>query len=358
MTVVDRATLRQLAPPFLLAVAGFQVILLVNTIFLLAGFLASGALPAGEAALMLGYTTIPSLVIALPMSFTLATLLVLGRMARDGEITALRALGLGHRRIVAPILAGALAVGGLAYWLNDTAAPWANARFSDLADQAARRGDRPLVANDVFFRSADGRVYCFAGFVDRRDGVLMNLVVEDRRGPTRRVLTAPRGRWDGRTWRLEGGVASAYDRWGAAIGEEAFAATALGIGLELTPYFANRDRGPREKPSADLARDIAVQRAAGAAVRELEVEYHMKFALPLSTFFAAMMAAPLGVRASRAGGALAIAGSLGLILIYQVVMTVAHALGVNGWVDPVTGAWLQNWVFAALGAILLWLADR
>ncbi|MOA67072.1 putative permease YjgP/YjgQ family protein [compost metagenome] len=47
-----------------------------------------------------------------------------------------------------------------------------------------------------------------------------------------------------------------------------------------------------------------------------------------------------------------------LVFIYYVVMSVARSLGNNGVVDPVTGAWIQNYLFAVVGVLLLWRVDR
>ncbi len=50
--------------------------------------------------------------------------------------------------------------------------------------------------------------------------------------------------------------------------------------------------------------------------------------------------------------------SIILVFIYYVVMSVARSLGNNGVVDPVTGAWIQNYLFAVVGLFLLWRIDR
>jgi lipopolysaccharide export system permease protein len=130
------------------------------------------------------------------------------------------------------------------------------------------------------------------------------------------------------------------------------------VALNPEAFFASGERSPQEKSSNDLKNDIEALRGGGADTKGMEVDYWMKFSLPLATFFSTLLAAPLGAKFSRMGGYIGVVFTIILVFIYYVVMSVARSLGNNGVVDPVTGAWIQNYLFAVVGLFLLWRVDR
>jgi lipopolysaccharide export system permease protein len=84
-------------------------------------------------------------------------------------------------------------------------------------------------------------------------------------------------------------------------------------------------------------------------------EYHLKFAIPLASFFAILVAAPLGLQTVRQTGRYgSVALAIVLVFVYYVLMSLGRAMGRVGYIDPWLAAWLPNMIFGGVGLGLLW----
>ncbi len=107
----DRYILREALGPFLLALAGLVLFILLNVILSLSDLMVDRGVSM-TTLLRLVLLKIPSLlVVAVPMSALFATFLGLGRMGHDREVLALESLGIPLRRILLPLLLAAAFVG-------------------------------------------------------------------------------------------------------------------------------------------------------------------------------------------------------------------------------------------------------
>ena len=121
--------------------------------------------------------------------------------------------------------------------------------------------------------------------------------------------------------------------------------------------FLGNQRTTNEMNRRELKQHIERFQRSGLRVLSFVVDYHMKLAMPMSSFIFALFAAPLTLY-SRAGRSFGVAVSLAVIFMYYVGMSVARSLGVNGVLPPIVAAWLVNSLFALVGLGLLIRADR
>lgn len=358
MALMDRYIARELVKPFLMGSGGFTVIMLANTLYIYADLIVNSGISVGDVGLLLLYNLPALLVVTFPVAFLFATLLTIGRFSRDTELTALRSVGVSFKRILMPILASSLAVGVMAFALNDNVVPWSNRQTVDFVRQLVLHQGMPVIKENIFFKGTGEDRYFYVRQVDRRTNEMFDVFIFDKREGAQQVLIASRARWIGDAWELENGVRSSYDKWGSIVEEEPFKALSVKVTLNPEAFFASGERSPQEKSSAELKEEIAVLQEGGTDTKFMEVDYHMKFTLPYSTFFVTLLAAPLGVRFSRMGGMIGIVLSIALVFVYYIVMSVARSLGNNGVLDPLNAAWLPNYAFGAVGLWLLWRADR
>ena len=358
MKLLDWYIIKELIKPFLLGVGGFVIIMLANTLYLYAELIVHSGVAPSVVALLLAYNLPAIIVVTFPVAYLFSTLLAIGRLSKDSEVTAMRSVGISFRRMLAPILAVSVVVSYGAFAINDYVVPWANRQTVDLVREMVLHQGKPIIKEDIFFKGADEDRYFYVRQVDRRNNQMYDVFIFDKRSGAQQVMTAQEARWVGDSWELRNGVLSHYDKWGAIKDEEAFREMSVKVSVNPEVFFASGERSPQEKSSTDLKSDIEALKGGGTDVKSMEVDYYMKFSLPLATFFSALLAAPLGAKFSRMGGYIGVVFSIILVFIYYVVMSVARSLGNNGVVDPVTGAWIQNYLFAVVGLFLLWRIDR
>ena len=100
------------------------------------------------------------LALTVPMAVLVAVLMSFGRMSHDGEITALKASGIGITRLLVPVLAAGIVIAALLTHFNDRILPEFNYRAKTLTSDI--RAKRPTLAlrTRVFLETVDGyRLY-------------------------------------------------------------------------------------------------------------------------------------------------------------------------------------------------------
>ncbi|HTY58605.1 MAG TPA: LptF/LptG family permease, partial [Bacteroidota bacterium] len=96
------------------------------------------------------------LVLAVPMSVLVATLMAFGDLSSKNEITAMKACGVSTYRMMLPVFAGALAVGLALLWFNNDVLPDANHRLRTLTIDIHRKKPTINLRNGVFSQDIPG----------------------------------------------------------------------------------------------------------------------------------------------------------------------------------------------------------
>lgn len=301
---------------------------------------------------------LPKIVVqSLPVAFLFGTLLALGRLGQGSEITAMRAMGVSFGRIIVPIMVLALGVSGVAFLLNDKVTPWANFNRSETVQTTMRGFGRPLQTPEKYFKGLDRRFF-FVEHADRGMKTMSNIVIYDLRQPgTPEVVTAQNGSWNGTNWNLTAAVIHRFGKDGFVVSEVARTLYSTDARLDLGRVLAEQE-DPQNLTRPELLDRIKVLREGGLDTTVLEVEYHYRYAIPFASFFAALIAAPLGLMFSRYGHY--IGGGIALILIffYFVILSIGKPVGEFGLAPAWLAAWSQNFIFGLLGLVLLQRVDR
>lgn len=353
--ILDRYVLSDLTKPFLAGIGAFLVVMLSNTLYLYVGWIVEHGLSAATVGKLLLYSLPAIIVVTLPVGYMLATLLVLGRLARDSEITALRANGISLARIILPMMAGAVIVSYLGFLLNEEVVPWSNHETVKLQKEILKKTPAPLVKPNLFFPGTSSRYF----YVDRveRDSLMDVLIFDLSRQGYPQVITAERAVWEQTQWMLYNGMMRKFNDQGFIRYEVAFQRMELQLDLTSnTDYFA--PKSIQEQSAGEAYQSIKQMQEQGQNVNGMLVDYHLKYALPLATFFTALLAVPMGLQFSRMGSFIGVAVGIVVIFIWYVLYAFGRSLGASGTVSPMLAAWNQNVIFGLVGLILFMRVNR
>jgi lipopolysaccharide export system permease protein len=133
------------------------------------------------------------LVLAVPMSVLVATLMAFGDLSSRNEITAMKAGGVSIYRMLIPILLAGITVGGIMVWFNNHVLPESNHRLKALTTDIRRKKPTIALVNGVFSQDIPGY-----SLLVRKASVTSNdlegVTIYDFSSPTTNVLiTAERG---------------------------------------------------------------------------------------------------------------------------------------------------------------------
>ncbi len=360
MRIIDRHILAELTGPFLFGIAAFTSLMFAGReLFKITELLAEYHAPAWTAVKLIGLH-IPSLVVmTLPMSMLLATLLGFGRLSSDSEIVALFASGISLYRVIIPVLLMAVVVTCLSFVLNEVVVPGTNSEHERIRRELTNEplsSDKPFFVIDADDGVTNSVFYVQHGF-NLSSGILRNVaMIQYAQNKPVAFIYGKEAVWGGESepnnWIFREGYvetlgAEPRERTefrGAKTREQAIHKTPEQLALYQKKYD--------EMSFSQLRRYIRLLAEHGADVNEYRVRLYQKIAMPLTALVFALVGAPLGLRPYRSSSAVGLGLAIVIIFAYWVFMHYMTILGRNGTVSPAAAAFMPTLAGVCIGAAL------
>lgn len=355
---LDRYVIREMLGPLFFAMGAFTSLFVSGDLLSMANLVVETGAPV-EPALKVFALRLPQVVVwTLPMSVLFASLLAFSRLSANSEIVAMRAGGVSFARVALPALGMSLVVSAIGFAVGEGVAPAANAEARRVMVEEVRGSRLPTITRHVVIKGERGNDldwFLYANRYDSRERSFYQatLVYMSDNAPVQTAF-ADRILWLDEAWVMENGRSYHFGPGGDVV-MVTYPSHTRRIDLGHSPdEVAQMQKSPEEMSLGELQRHIAIMRAQGADVRSLEVQMHLKYSIPIASFFFALLGAPLGVQSQRSGASTGFGLSILIIFGYYVVMTLGSALGQGGWLPPILAAWIQNVLLAVWGGWLLW----
>ena len=322
---------------------------------------------------------------ALPMGFITATLLVFGRFSADQELTAARAGGISLLSLVWPVLALSLLSCGLSAWFNMQLGPEARVAFVNLKSSLMADMANAQIPEGRFLRDFPGYIF----YTEKNDdGNLQNVLIYHLHGETNVDLTihAERGHLDPR--RADNQLAiELFDAHSVRVNAEGVS-TVLSSPTSTMNFspdaLVNRVTKPKIRDMTFDQLQAELQNlgklnlpAAGTnstaelkgmlqqmrqqkdnSVESVLVTMHFQIAFAFACFSFALIGIPLGIRVHRRETNIGILMALILVVVYYAFIMLGQSLSSRPEFYPHLILWVPNFIFQAVGAVLLWRANR
>lgn len=353
MKILDSYLLRQFLTPFFLAVAAFAIIGILDYLFVLIELNVISDISFSVIMRLLLYKMPATMVIFFPMAVLFSIMLLLIRMAKDNELTVLRASGIHTGRFIVPLLCLMLASSLLSFWINEDVVPWTNRVSERLYREQITKIPPPEIAENVVFRTGGTRHF-YIRHIDRARQALSDIVIMEDTTRYPRIITAQEGHWDGENWILRNGRTYSFDHQGVINFSQFFDRMVIYVNQRMGNFFSTY-KSPKEMDSDELKDRIASLRQSGLNTQALEVEYYLKQSLP----FACLIFGGLGlsfclifVRSGRDwwGVIIAICFAVLAVGFYFFLLALSRALAKDGTLTPMLGAWIPNLVYGTMAA--------
>jgi len=108
-----------------------------------------------------------------------------------------------------------------------------------------------------------------------------------------------------------------------------------------------------ELDSLSLYQSWRAARAENKPTKDLEIEFQKRMSVSYACLVFGLIGAPLGIRRSRSGKSAGIAISIGVILVYYIVLGTAARLAEGGAVSPAAATWVPNGMITAAAIAML-----
>ena len=361
------------------------VLLLGNVLKEILTLLINGQARAGSLLEAIGLLIPFAWVFALPMGLLTATLLVFSRFSADQELTAARASGVSLLSLIAPILLLSLFCCIVSAWINLDLGPRSRVNYKNLLFQ--------LRSELVNAQLPEGQpVDDFPGYIffteKNRGGNLQNVLIikpgNETNAPT--TIKAPRGRFETDVTNKQL-ILHLFDArsvtWGGTR-NATVSSPELIFNFDLNtatyrpdkPKISDMTFWQLRDELRDLERRIGLPPAATLTSDELRaqadefarqrndltepilVKMNREIAFSFACFGFTLVGIPLGIRMHRRETNVGVAIALALVLVYYSFIILGESLSTRPEFAPHLILWMPNFIFQAVGAVLLWRANR
>lgn len=377
MNLLDRYIFKSVLFSCLAAVGLFAFVLIVgNALKELLGYALAGQLPYMTIARLIGLLVPYVFMYALPMGILTGVLLTLGRLSADSEITAMRSAGLSLLRIARPVLLLGLLGAALGIYINFEFMPRARTQYyTELAREISANPLRAIVAK-TFVRDFPGVVI----YVSEKEGSVLRDFWGWRLDGEKRVIGLVHAKsgqidYDERTNEFiltltQAQIESRDEKKPENFDIAPHVMTAENydkVRLSLSRLFGRSAR--RDKLEWRTFAELQVEGARLAAEQvppekveanrlaqfQLKLIIQDKITTAISVFAFALIAVPLGIKASRRETSANLGLALVLVLGYYFLTVMVKWLDQQPQYRPDLLLWVPNLFLIGLA---IWLFRR
>jgi lipopolysaccharide export system permease protein len=328
------------------------------------------------------------LAFSLPIGMLTAALLVFGRFSAEQELTAARASGISLISLITPILLLSVMCSGLCLWLNFDVAPSCRMAYKELLYHAGASNPGGLLQSGEStsfpgFSIWAGNVHADGSNLDNvivsqndtngnltefAQGTSGVLVADTAHGQI--LLTLQNARTmhrhaDGWTPELQQSGDAFFRK---EVPREARKAIPLPISDMTFRQLLDKRSEIERSLSAPPARNLTKAQLLEIQKQQREMKtdetspilvyLHRAVAFSCACISFTLVGIPLGIRSHRRETSVGVATALILMLVYYSFIILGQAWAAHPERAPYLVVWLPNFIFQAVGAVLLWKANR
>lgn len=359
MKIIDRYIVKEFLPPFFLGLLLFTFVLLLNRIFKLTDLIVTKGVSLLVVMKLFTYILPSFFTLTIPMAVLLAALIAFSRLSTDSEIIALKATGFSLYRLMAPVMALAVAAFIATSYFSLYLGPEKARTFKrDIFILAKTRG--VIGIDEAVFNDSFKNLVLYAQETPSADE-MKGVFISDERNPDEPyVVIAEYGKLDIDPNRgyavltLENGSIHKHGAGKKSYEQINFDTNTLSIGL-YDKFFSESDvkKGKREMTLGELKTEAARMDANGKSGDTLMTEYYQRFSIPFACILFGMLGPPLGLYSRRSGRSAGITFALAVFGIYYLLMEGGENIASGGYLPPVLAVLIPNVVIGAVGAFVL-----
>jgi lipopolysaccharide export system permease protein len=356
-----RYLLKEIVPYFLVGLLAFTLILLMQKIIFIVEWIVRKGVPFLDVVRLFGCMLPSFFILTLPTALLLAVLLTFSRIHADNELYALKAAGMSLYRLLPPVYLFGAMVTAVSLFLTLWAGPLATRGFQSIFITMATQNVFFGMKERVFFDGLPGHVI-YIEHLDSEQERFEGVLIKDQNfpgGPVYYFAREGRIRGDKQRGRVfleltEGTIQRKI------ASEDTFQLAQFDrywLQIDVGRFFSSaqpKDPSVQELTLPELQEKIREQAGKGEDVRRLLLDYHERFALPFGTLVFCTLGIPLSLLSQRSVRYTGFTLSIGVVLLYYVLLQLGTGLILAGKTPVVLGAWLPNVILGTLGLYLLW----
>lgn len=362
-TSIDRYILRQILVPTVLAFVVIGSLAISVEIQRESEDIPLGFLTPSDFVWLLLFILPSMIALLVPVSYFMGILMAYGRMAQQGEITAMQASGISLKRLTRSVLLTGMVLSIVSFALQEWLQPWGvNRAYELMYRELPQRATIDRLDAGELHEYGDWRIHFAEKNTETHTLYNFDLIQPEGDGVMLFHAEEAQLTLDGNQYvlRLKNGYMiseqNAHFRFDA-MGKP-FPTPDTFVMEELDEYEASLSSMLREERRITEARAKRADPGVGTTLRRVRRGIGERIADPFAAFAVALVGAPLGVQARRKGRTSLFSVGLGVMVVFYALKTVSDPSGLASLSEFIVRAWIPNLVLMTVGVVLLWRADR
>jgi lipopolysaccharide export system permease protein len=363
--IIHRYIFKEIASSFIIILFILTFVLLMGKILQIMDLMINKGISVFSIAKLISFLLPSFMLFTIPIALLIAILIAMGRFSADNEITALKTSGISLMQIYYPVAIASLITFIITIIVGYFLVPQSNFATKRLLFTIAQQNANIGIKEKVFNSDFKGFLL-YAERIPVDKNYMEDVIVSDNRiiGEQNTILAKkaflvsdPESMTV--TLKLENG--SIHTVSSDLKNYRKIDFNSYDIKLDLSTALANLDESSKSSTEMTMTELLEKMKKPGmdeAAIRELAIEVHKKFSIPLSCIFFGLLALPLGIKSHRAVKSRSFAVGIIVVSLYYLLRIGGEALVETGHLSPEVGVWTPNFLFAFLGIYLLYMANK
>jgi LPS export ABC transporter permease LptG len=356
LKLMDLYVLKQFLAKLVATTTAFIVIFIVVDIIDHLDKFIDASMPA-VAILKYYIHTIPwFLSIGFPMAMLLSTVFTLSILQKNSELTAIKASGVGFRRISAPLLILGLMFSFLSFGFDNYVVTTHYQKRLLLEEEHGIRKLRTKNAKKRnIYRQLDANTILSIKRFQFNNKMAYGISIQKFDGQTLTYrLDSPKMQWkdEKHSWVIPNYTIRQWNNGQLKFSTHNQDSTMYS---EITPIDLTRETGkPEEMDYNNLAEFVEKLQRNGIHEPRWAVNLYFKTALAGTSFLMVLFGLSLAIRKPRSSLAIGVGMSIGVIFLYYAALKFGQTLGYKGVLNPFISVWGPNFIFFLIGSYLFY----
>ncbi|MFP6638404.1 MAG: LPS export ABC transporter permease LptG [Nitrospinaceae bacterium] len=294
-----------------------------------------------------------------PQSVLLATVITLASLAKNNEITAMRACGISITGITIPIIGSSVFIAFMVLANGEFISPITSQKMNYIFYSKLRNHQTygKISQNNLWLKAKDLSIWSIDSFNPINSTLHeVTILTPDNGFGIKQRIDARTANWSDGKWFFMDGYLRSFKKE-ELLSTEYFEKRSFPVS-ETPDDFSKVNKRPEELSLREMYTTIQVHTREGKDTTQKWIELHRNISYPFISIVLALIAIPLSLRSSRHGGLLFCVGvNLAMGFLFSFLYAISISLGRGGTFSPLLAAWGPNLLFTALGFYLLLTLD-
>lgn len=352
---------------FLFGLVVFSMLLILDQVFQLVDLFLSKGVPFFLVVKLLALILPNILTLAIPMGVLFGILISYGRLSEDNEITAMKANSIDYKTLSVPIIVFICLISFFLIFFNHFLSPAMHKDFRNLYEDIIKK--RPLVKFDEKTIMDLGDYQIYADKVNSTKNTLTGVSIykfdtnNENKAPAKN-LKEQQG-----TWRISAasGDVKVYSNGVQLILYNGYWQKAhpsninnmihmtfqkYNFFISMEQEMSGQSSSVMEMSSPEIKKKINEHKNLSLPYHAYAREYWQRWIFALAPIAFVLIAIPIGIMSGKGGKAIGFGISLGVLLLYYVILLVVWNLSEKGLAPTGIVMWFPNITVSALGIYL------